>query len=130
MAYGLGLFGDGDMVLAVGSVESAVAFWSAVAFAAPLVQEELGLVEVFFVTGDAIELAESDLDFQLAESDLDFLVARRVGAVVCVERAADQVGVFRGDVEESPSYMWPTQYCSCFDRMSVQRFSGCLSGTE
>jgi len=62
MADSLGLFCDWYVVLAVCAVESAFAVGSAVAGAAPLVEEEFGLVKVLYVAGGAVEFAQADFD--------------------------------------------------------------------
>ncbi len=91
MPHGLGLLGDRDMVLGIGTIKPAGAVGSPVALAAPLVEEEFRGIKVLAVAGGPI---------QLAQSDLDFLVARRVGPLAGTEDATDQIGVLHGNIEE------------------------------
>ncbi len=87
----LGLLGHGDMVLGVQAIEPGLAVGSAIAQAAPLIQEELGGVEVLAVAGDAVEPAQGDFDL---------LVSRRIGPLARAEEVADVVGALGGDVQE------------------------------
>jgi hypothetical protein len=59
-------------------------------FAAALVQEEPGLLQIFRIARHAI---------QLHERELDFLMAGHIPAPVRPEDAADQIGALDGDVE-------------------------------
>src|SRR5512133_3028328 len=91
MADSFGLLDYGDVVLGVKAIESGFAVGPAVAEPAPLVEQELGRVQVFDVAGGAVELAQTDLDL---------LMPRRVGASARAEHVADVVGASGRDVEE------------------------------
>ncbi len=91
MADSFLLFGHGFVILLIGAIKPCIAIRAAVAFFTAGFQEKFGLIPVFFITGNHIQLKKGQLDFLMARGTFPFTGTKDI---------TYQIGVFQCNIEE------------------------------